>query len=113
MKESFPFFMTRAFRPSLFGKNSSWGNVAFLRKKRAEGLKFVKGKPVFRNPRIYDFRLEYGSPGSFSGNIEEGASTDMGAFQSGSFLGNYTRAFLLTLETATGEKDLAEKWGYK
>ena len=113
-KGRFSFLMVRSFRPSLFGKNSSWGNVAFLRKKRAEGLQFVKGKPIFRNPRNYDFRLRAGSPGSLSGKLDDfGVNADMGAFQSSNFLGNYTRAFLITLEAATGEKNLAEKWGYK
>ena len=109
----FSFFMTRPFLPSLFGKNSSWKSVAFLRKKRAEGLRFIKGQPVFKNPSSYDFRLEPGTVGFSAGSQGGSDLNDMGAFQSSDFLGEYTAQFLITLEAATGEKGLAKKWGYK
>mgnify|MGYP003393491283 CR=1 FL=1 len=104
---------SQKFAPFQIGRNAAWKSIAFREREQITGLDFVKGKPEFRNADAFDYRLIPGSPGANSGVPDEDGGSDIGAFQAEAFLGKYTSQFLITLETAVGEKNLAETWGFK
>lgn len=100
--------------PSQVGRNTNYQSLAFEQDKPVQGLDFIKGKPEFRNLERYDLRLLPGSPGANSGMPgPSGNTTDVGAYQNENLLGEYTSQFVIALETALGEKNLAEAWGFK
>ncbi len=109
----FSLLTSQKFAPYQIGRNAAWKSIAFREREQISGLDFVKGKPEFRNPDAFDYRLKPGSPGANSGVPDAEGGADIGAFQADTFLGKYTSQFLVTLETAVGEKNLAEAWGFK
>lgn len=100
-------------QPKQFGRNGAYKSVAFQDGKMVLGLDFVKGRPEFRKPDKYDFRLLPGSPNVGAGIPEkDGTPTDIGAFQPETFLGKYTSQLISTLSLALESDSLAEEWGY-
>lgn len=97
-----------------FGRNGAYKSVAFQDGKMILGLDIVKGRPEFRKPDKYDFRLLPGSPNVGAGIPQKnGAPTDIGAFQPETYLGKYTSQLIDTLSLALDEENLRQEWGYK
>lgn len=100
----------------LIDRNAYWkSKITFPNDTKVKENRIVQAKPVFENPEFYDFRIHPGTPQLYINALEGEESLNFGAFQRkgkemlGRFTGNLARA----LETATGQKGLAEAWGYK
>ncbi len=97
-----------------FGRNGAYQSVAFQDGKMVPGLDFVKGKPEFRKPDKYDFRLLPGSPNVGAGIPgKNGIPTDIGAFQPSTYLGKHTSHLIDTLSLALESENLSLEWGFE
>jgi hypothetical protein len=91
----------------VMGRNGVWQSKMVSRNRPIPLLDIVRTEPKFVAPASYDFRVMPGKALSGNGMI---AGQDLGAFQPGDVLGEYTEPFVHALSAATGNPDLADDW---
>jgi hypothetical protein len=91
------------------GRSAMWKSKFMARSKPVNAVDMIRAEPVFVAPESYDFRVKPGKGQTGAATRDPGA--DLGAFQTSDFLGPYSGPLARSLGAATGEDDLAGRWG--